>query len=275
MTTLEHRTALVTGASGGLGPAIAHVLARHGCKLVLSGRNQTALSGLSAALEQNGASVTVVAVDLSEPAAAKELASRASAAVGPLDILVNAAGIEVAAPFVATTPAELELVVRVDLLAALLLTRELLPDMLDRGRGHVVNISSIGGKGAVPYDAAYAAAKWGLVGMTQSLRAEYAGAPVGFSVVCPGFVTGAGMFARAEARGVRAPWAFGTTTPEHVALAVARAIRDDLPEVIVTPRPVRPMLAFASLFPRAAERLAAAMGTTRFARAAARAHGRL
>lgn len=157
----------------------------------------------------------------------------------------------------------------------LLLTHHLVPGMLSRGLGHVVNISSIGGKGAVPYSVPYAAAKWGLVGVTQSLRAEYADAPVGFSVVCPGFVTGEGMFARTAARGVKAPAGLGTTTPQAVAAAVVRAIEQDVPEIIVTPRPVRPMLAFAVVAPRMAERLAALLGTTRFARDAARAGGRL
>lgn len=95
----------------------------------------------------------------------------------------------------------------------------------------------------------YGAAKWGLAGATQSLRAEYAGTGVGFSVVIPGFVTGEGIFARHQANGVQAPAIFGTTTPQQVAQALVQAIRRDSPEILVTPRPLRPFLALAALAP--------------------------
>src|SRR6266536_800901 len=153
--------------------------------------------------------------------------------------------------------------------------RAALPAMLAAGEGHVVNVSSLAGRGALPYGVAYAAAKWGLVGVTQSLRAEYADAPVGFSVVVPGYVTGEGIFARYQARGVRAPAVVGTTTPQAVARAVVRAVRRDLPEVYATPYPVRPLLALAVLAPRMAERLAARMGMFAYPREAARLEGRL
>ena len=272
---LQDRTVLLTGASGGLGSHMARALAGAGARIALAGRNRGALEALADELRRQGAHAEPVICDLDHPDAVHQLVVSVEAALGAIDILVNNAGIEVAAPFTALDPEELDRIVRLDLDVPLSLIRRVLPGMLAREAGHIVNISSIGGRGAVPYSVPYAAAKWGLIGVTQSLRAEYAGTPVGFSVICPGFVRGDGMFARAAAKGVSAPAAFGTTTPRKVADAVVRAVEHNLPEVIVTPHPVRAMLAFAVLAPRTAERLAALLGTTRFARDVARAQGRL
>ena len=164
---------------------------------------------------------------------------------------------------------ELETILTLDLVVPMLFIRQVLPGMLERGGGHVVNIGSLACKGALPYGVPYAAAKWGLAGLTQSLPAEYAGSGVGFSLVIPGHVTEEGMFARHEADGVRAPVIFGTTTPERVARAVVRAIGDDAPEVLVTPRPLRPFLAVADLAPRLGERLAARIGVANASRTVA------
>ncbi len=188
---------------------------------------------------------------------------------------MNNAGVEVASSFTRYSPDELDGLLALDLLAPLLLTHRLLPGMLARGVGHVVNICSLASKGPLPYGVPYAAAKSGLAGATASLRAEYAATGVGFSAVIPGFVTGAGIFARHEAEGVAAPALFGTTTPDRVARAVVAAIRRDAPEVIVTPYPIRPFLALAALAPRTAQRLTAWAGVTAVARRVARLHGRI
>ena len=275
MDTLRDRRALVTGASGALGRAIALALAVEGTHVVLSGRSLERLDHAREAVAAHGVQVETVPCDLSDAAARDELVERAEQSAGPLDVLVNCAGAEVAAPFEATPQSLLESILAVDLVAPLVLTRHIVPRMLARGRGHVVAISSIGGKTAVPFGAAYGAAKWGLVGMTQSLRAEYRDAAVGFSVVCPGFVTGDGMYERLRRRGVKPPRAVGTTTPSEVANAAVYAIRHDSPEVLVGPVPMRPMLALSALAPRASERVADALGATTFGRQAAVAEGNL
>ena len=275
MHTLRGRRALVTGASGALGGAIARALAAEGTHVVLSGRSLERLRSARDEVAAHGVQADIVPCDLSDPAARDELVGRAEQSAGPVDILVNCAGVEVAAPFEATPQSLLESILAADLAAPLVLTRQIVPGMLARGCGHVVAISSIGGKAAVPFDAAYAAAKWGLVGLTQSLRAEYRDAPIGFSVVCPGFVTGDGMYERLRRHGVKPPRAVGTTTPHEVAKAVVYAIRHDSPEVLVGPVPIRPMLALAALAPRTSERVAAALGATDFGRNAAIAEGNL
>ena len=109
--------------------------------------------------------------------------------------------------------------------------------MLERGRGHVVNIASLAGKIPAPDLATYCATKHGVVGFTHSLRAEYGGEPVGFSAICPGFISRVGMYGRFEHQvGERLAWS-APLPPERVGDAVVRAIRQNLPEVIVSQAP--------------------------------------
>jgi short-subunit dehydrogenase len=119
--------------------------------------------------------------------------------------------------------------------------------MIERGSGHVVMMSSLGGKKGSPYSATYAATKAGLIAWTSGLRIELQGTGVSASVICPGFVSGAGMFAE---RTQEAPRVLGTSSPEAVAQAVVRAIRRDVFEIIVNPGPVRLGLVFEHLSPR-------------------------
>lgn len=164
--------------------------------------------------------------------------------------------------------------VDLNLTAPMLLAHRVLPGMLARRRGHVVFISSLGGKSGPAYDEPYAATKAGLIGLNQSLRAEYLHEPVGFSVVCPGFIAGDGMYQRMLDRGIRANRLMGETTVEKVVDAVVRAIRRDLPEVIESGAPIRPALALAQLAPGLAERIAPRFGVTELFRRAAVARGR-
>jgi short-subunit dehydrogenase len=139
----------------------------------------------------------------------------------------------------------------VNLIAPMLLTQRVLPGMLARGRGHIVNISSLAGKAGPPHTETYAASKAGLIGFTQSLRASYGTRGVSASVICPGFIAGSGMFAdRSRKSGVTAPRLLGTSRPESVAAAVVRAVRDNAPEILITPGPARVLAAVSQLFPR-------------------------
>jgi short-subunit dehydrogenase len=129
--------------------------------------------------------------------------------------------------------------------------------MLEQRRGHVVMMSSLGGKKGSPYSATYAATKAGLIAWASAVREELRGSGVGVSVVSPGFVSEAGMFA---VRNRRAPWLLGTSTPEAVARAVVRAIARDVGEIIVNPGPIRPMLALDALSPSLATWILRASG---------------
>jgi NAD(P)-dependent dehydrogenase (short-subunit alcohol dehydrogenase family) len=215
-----------------------------------------------------------VPADLAAPDAADGLVGRAEEALGGLDLLVNNAAIEIPAAYTELTREELERHVLVNLLGPMPLIRRALPGMLARGRGYMVNIASLAGKGPAPFDCPYSATKAGLVGLTRLLRAEYRDAPVGFSVVCPGFIAGEGMYARRVERGFRAPRALGESPLTAAVDALLSAIRDESPELIVNQRPLRPLLALGERSPRLAERIVDRLGARRFFAAVASGDGR-
>lgn len=276
MRELRGLTALVTGASGGIGRYIARDLARAGMNVAVSGRRGDALAAAVGELRDMGVRAEAVAAELSDLEQADALVGRSEAALGPLDVLVNNAGVEYVGAFAQYTREELisSINININLTAPLLMTRHVVPAMLARGRGHVVFIASVAGKIGPAYEAPYAATKAGLIALTQSLRAEYQKAPVGFSVVCPGFVAGDGMYQRMVEQGIRSNCLMGTTTPKKVAEKVVQAIRRDVPEVIESGAPIRPVLALSQLAPRLVDRIAAQFGVTEFFRRAAAARDR-
>lgn len=246
---------VLTGASRGLGRAIALDLARDGGHLLLTARDRAGLETTAAAVRAAGAEATVVVADLSTEAGRAAIVAAAEAA-GPVDALVNNAGIEITVSVLDHTPDDIEREVAVNLVAPLLLTRAMLPGMVARGRGAVVMVSSMSGKSATPYNAVYAATKHGLVGFTSSLRIELDGTGVHAGVVCPSFVRGEGMWADT---GLAAPAGLREVEPARVCAAV-RAVLGGSAEVLVTPTPVRPLLALAQLFPALDARVLRWMG---------------
>ena len=274
MKNLQGTTTLVTGASGGLGTHIAKRLAREGMNVAVSGRREDALAQVVTELTALGVKAAAVPADLSDLSQVDALIDGAEAALGPIDVLVNNAGVEAIGAFTTYTREELTSMVDVNLTAPLLLTHRLTPGMLERGRGHVVFIASVAGKIGPAFNEPYAATKAGLIGLTQSLRAEYLHAPVGFSVVCPGFIAGDGMYARMAEQGHRSNRMMGETTTEKISEAVVRAIREDRAEILESGAPIRPMLALAQLAPGLVERLAPRFGITDLFRGIAAARGR-
>jgi short-subunit dehydrogenase len=223
---LAGRTALLTGATGGLGRAIAAALASRGAKVSLSARKAEALEALAAELPGEGHGA--LPADLAEPGAAEELA----AAAGEVDILVANAGLPGAGWLTDFTPDQVTRALRVNLEAPMLMARALFPAMIERGSGHLVFISSLSGKVASPRTSIYNATKFGLRGFALGLRADLAPKGVGVSLVTPGFIRDAGMFADA---GAKPPPGLGTGSPEQVGAAVVRAIEHDKLEVGVGP----------------------------------------
>jgi len=258
MKTIRGTHALVTGGSRGLGPYIARALAGEGVNLTLTARSADSLRQVAEELAGGAARVHSIAADVCDDGARRELVEEAESTLGPIDILVNNAGIEQIAPYVSLSRERIETMVGTNLVAPLMLSRRVLEKMIERGRGHVVMMSSLGGKKGSPYSATYAATKAGLIAWTSALRAELAGTGVGASVICPGFVSEVGMFA---VRSQPAPWILGTSTPEAVASAVLRAIRRDIGEIIVNPGPVRLMMAFEALSPGLAQWVLRKTGT--------------
>lgn len=246
MKSIRGAHALVTGGSRGLGPLIAHTLAREGANLTITARAEAALVEVAEALAKHSVRVHAVPADVNRDADRRRLVEEAQSALGPIDILVNNAGIEQIVPYVTLSPERIDAMIQTNLVAPLLMSRLVLEGMIERDRGHVVMMSSLGGKKGSPYSATYAATKAGLIAWTSSLRAELEGTGIGASVICPGFVSEVGMFA---VRSHPAPRILGTSTPEAVARAVLRAIQRDIGEIIVNPGPMRLMLAIDALSP--------------------------
>jgi len=272
---LRGRIALITGAGGGLGAYIARALADQGVNLALTDLPEAPVGGLSAELRTRGVEVRHAPADLSDPEERRSLVSWAEDALAPIDILVNNAGVEFGGPFLESDAAALDLTVAVNLLATMDMTRMVVPGMLDRGRGHVVNLASLAGKVPTPQLTSYSASKHGVVGFTASLRAELGNAPVGFSAICPGLVNRAGMFGRLEPYidgDARPP--MGTVPPEQVGAAVVRAIRENVGEILVSRRPVKPIILLNGVAPGVAAGVARLRPMREFMERMARARRR-
>jgi short-subunit dehydrogenase len=242
--------------------------------VAVAARREDALKAVADELRSTRVRAEALTVDLNDVEQAKGLIERAEQALGPVDLLVNNAGVEHTSSFVRTPIDELLEDATVNLTAPLLLTRQVLPGMLERGRGHVVFMASAAGKIAPAFEAPYGATKAGLIALTQGLRREFHKEPVSFSVVCPGFVAGDGMYQRMVEEGVRSNRIIGSTTIEKIVGAVLDAVQRDLPEVVETGAPIRPVLALSQLAPRTTERLVARIGLDNMFKRAAEGRGR-
>lgn len=223
---LSGRNALLTGATGGLGRAIATALAARGAKLTLSARRPEALQQLATSLPGDGH--RVLAADLAEPGAAERLAEEAAGT----EVLVANAGLPGAGWLTDFSADEVSRALRVNLEAPMLLARALFPAMAERGEGQLVFVASLAGKSASPRSSIYNATKFGLRGFALGLRADLGPKGVGVSLVSPGFIREAGMFADA---GAKTPPGMGTASPEQVGAAVVKAIENDSVEITVAP----------------------------------------
>jgi uncharacterized protein len=213
---------LLTGATGGLGRAIAKALDERGAHLLLTGRKQEALEELARELS----SAEALAADLAKRDDVDALPGRA----GQVDILVHNAGLPGSGRLESFTPDQIDRVLDVNLRAGIILTLALLPAMTERGRGQLVYVSSMSGKIPTVRASIYAATKYGLRGFAGGLRDDLHGTGVGVSTVFPGPIQGAGMW---DDAGVKLPWWVPTKSPEAVGAAVVKAIESNKPEVAV------------------------------------------
>lgn len=257
---LRGRTTLLTGATGGLGRAVALALAEHGARLVLSSRKADELAQLAAELPGDGHRAEPA--DLAEPGAALELLARA----GEVEVMVANAALPASGRLQGFTDEQIQRALRVNLEAPILMAHALLPRMLERGAGHMVFVSSLNGKAATARSSLYSATKFGLRGFALGLREDLRDSAVGASVVMPGTIRAAGMFADA---GAQMPRGLGTGTPEQVAAGVVSAIKRDRGEVEVAPRIQRLLANFAGRRPEIAGRVAARSGAVKIADAVA------
>lgn len=245
---LRNRTVLLTGATGGIGHAIARACAARGASLILTGRRTDVLEQLATELGAER-----IAVDLADRAQLNALLD----AHGDADVLIANAALPATGLIHELTPEQIDRMLDVNLRAVILSAHRMVPGMLARGRGHLVFMSSLAGKVPAAHSSIYNATKFGMRGFAGALREELHGTGVGVSTVFPGFVRDAGMFHEAE---IDLPPGVGTSSPEEVADATIRAIERNLREVDVAPLTIRAGAKFAVLAPELASRLQRKMG---------------
>jgi uncharacterized protein len=251
--TLVGGRVLLTGATGGIGRAIAHAFVARGASLIVSGRRADALDSLAREL-----SASPITCDLSMRDAPGRLARDA----GDIDVLVANAGVPASGELSDLTQDQIDRMLEINLRVPIALARAVIPGMIERGRGHLVFISSLSGKGTSPASSVYSATKFGLRGFALGLREDLRTHGVGVSVVLPGFIRDAGMFADAD---VKLPRGVGTRAPQDVAAAVLRAIEHDRAEIDVAPLGLRLGASTASVAPELAAAISRRLGSVRVA----------
>ena len=220
---LQGSTALVTGATGGIGQAIVRALHDRGATVIASGRKREVLDELAAGLQ----GVEPLVADLSDPAQVSALVEGRR-----IDVLVANAALPASGRLDSFSAEEIDRALDVNLRAPMQLAWTLIPPMVERGSGHLVFISSLSGKMASAGASVYNATKFGLRGFSFALNEELRGTGVGATTVFPGFIRDAGMFADS---GAKLPPGVGTRTPDQVAKAVIRGIDKCRAEIDVAP----------------------------------------
>lgn len=246
---------LVTGATGGIGHAIARAFAARGAELTLTGRRLDLLEPLAATVGGRA-----IACDISDREQLAQLT--ADALEQRFDVIVANAAVPASGLLTELTIEQVDRMLEVNLRAPIALTHALVPQMIERRSGHLVFMSSLSGRSAGPYSSLYSATKFGLRGFALSLREDLRTHGVGVSTVYPGFIRDAGMFADA---GVKLPFGVGTRSPEDVANAVIRAIERNRAEIDVAPLGLRLGASFAGVAPELAASVTRIAGSTKIA----------
>jgi short-subunit dehydrogenase len=245
---------LLTGASGGLGHAIARALSARGAQLTLTGLRAEILEPLAVELQARA-----LVADLGDRVALERLLDD----LGDVDILIANAAMPASGRIESFSIEEIDRALEVNLRAPIVLARALAPAMLARRRGHLLFMSSLAAKAPAPGASVYASAKAGLRAFAAGLRADLHGSGVGVSAVFPSFISDAGMFADAPAR---LPRGVRTRTPEDVARAVLSAIEHDRGEIDVAPLPLLAGALLAGVAPELATRVSRRFGSEEIAR---------
>ncbi|AKG23058.1 SDR family NAD(P)-dependent oxidoreductase [Calothrix sp. 336/3] len=262
MKIIAGKTVLLTGASGGIGQHIARQLATEKATIICVGRSQDKLNQLCEEIKSLGGQGIAIQFDISQLETLSQLVEKVCKSVGQIDILINNAAIEKYRPFQNYTLSDIQGILGTNLLAGMELARLILPSMVARNSGHIVNISSGSGKKGAPYNSIYAASKAGLIMWTDSVRQELPDSNVGISVICPGY-TQAGMFI---AFGLPAPKLARVSPPEQVAIAVIKAIKNNQAEVLLDGILTRLLFSNIQLFPEFGDKIYQWIGLTKLNR---------
>lgn len=263
MKRLQDMIVLLTGASRGIGPIIAKALAKRGATIALAARSRNGLQNVATSLSGTRAKTLTIPVDLGQSSQREELVNTVLREFGTIDVLVNNAGLETEGAFAELAWPAIQETVEVNLVAPMALTHLVLPEMLKKKSGHIVNIASIAAKSGAPYAATYSGTKAGLAEWARALRLELHVTGVHFSTIFPGYVREVGMFARF---GVKSPWIVGSCAPLEVAKAVVHAIEKGRSETIINSQPLRYAFALNEVFPTAGDWLMRFSGLVDFQR---------
>jgi NADP-dependent 3-hydroxy acid dehydrogenase YdfG len=239
---LKGAVAVVTGASSGIGEAVAVALAQRGARVVLAARRKERLDSLADRIAHAGGTALAIRCDVTDRVQLTALPSVVNEAFGPCDILVNNAGVPGGGPFATLTYEQIERIVDVNILGVMYGTRAFLPGMLKRGHGHIVNVASLAGRFATPGAAVYGASKHAVVAFSESLFYEVEEHGVLVTAVNPGFVVTESF--PLEDMNPRL-----LLTLDRVAGAVVRVVRDDIAPELSVPRWISPLQAFRVLTP--------------------------
>jgi short-subunit dehydrogenase len=257
---LTGRKVLLTGASGGIGQAIARALHARGASLVVTARRGEVLEKLRSSLGDER--VEPLSADLNDRKDVARLAERCS----HVDVLVANAALPASGRIDDFTPEQIDRALEVNLRAPIQIGRALVPVMVERGGGHLVFISSLAGKVATARSPLYSATKFGLRGFAAGLREDLHGSGVGVTTVFPGFISDAGLFADS---GVRLPTGVGTRSPAQVAEAVVRGIERGKSEIDVAPLGLRAGAFMSTLAPNLTAPIQRRLGSEQLADAIA------
>jgi short-subunit dehydrogenase len=258
---MKGKTALVTGASRGIGPHLASALAGRGMNLVLTGRSAADLETVADEHRKRGVRVLTVVTDLLDDDARSRLVGAAEREFGGVDVLVNNAGGDPLREFDLMSIEENLAILELNLSAPIALTHLVLPSMLEHASGHVINISAMAGRVSFPFTETYAAAKDGLIGFTRVLRSDYRARGVSASVLILGAIRGAGQGQR-TLNDMHRPTSWFMAPVELVSKALLRALDRDKAEIVVMPGPGRLMRALMDFFPGMGPWMNKQMGVT-------------
>lgn len=248
---LKGKIAAITGASSGIGRATAIALARKGCSVVLAARRREELEATAAMCRQLGVRAEAIVTDVSDPASCSRFIEQAIADFGTVDVLVNNAGFAVFDPIVSARDEDMQAMMQTNFFGAVHCTQAVLPHMLGKGSGAIVNVASIVGLMGYSRMGLYASTKFAMVGFSESLRAEVSSRGIRVSMICPG--TTETEFFRIAERG-KIPGAARLILgikPETVAQAIVRAAQRGSYRTIV-PFAAHLYIRFKEIFPRSA-----------------------
>ena len=261
MERYDGKVALVTGASRGLGRQIAMELAALGCSVAVTARTIKPLDEVATRITAR-TSQTAVAVpgDLTLASDRVGIREQVETKLGPIDILINAAAIAKSARFVDEDPTR---VLVTNLEAPIQLTRLVVPGMIRRGYGRIMNVASVAGQSGLPFVVDYSASKAGLISFSLALREELRGTGVSVTVVSPGFIVDEGMYVPYR---TPVPWYLGSNYSEAVARKAVEALRKNRADVLVNRLPLRPLMLLGTASDRAMRGLTRFLGATSYLR---------